>query len=223
MARRAAVLVAAWAGLAADDVARWGIGTRDAALFDLRMHLFGAEADALATCPGCGDRLELRLDLRALRPRPVADHDALLAVGGYGVQHRPPNTDDLVAIAGLASDPAAARAALLDRAIESLRGPDGRAVALADLDDADREQVAAAVTTAQDGADVRLELACVVCDRAWVAPFDIGAFLLREVDAWARRLLGEVHALARSYGWTEGEVLDLSARRRRAYLDLVGA
>ena len=35
--------------------------------------------------------------------------------------------------------------------------------------------------------------------------------------------LAEVHALAAAYGWTEAEVLALSAARRRAYLELVGA
>ena len=70
---------------------------------------------------------------------------------------------------------------------------------------------------------MRLALRCDACGHEWVSPFDIGAFLLREVEAWAEGLLREVHALARAYGWSERAILDLSARRRRAYLDLVGA
>ncbi|HEX2516118.1 MAG TPA: phage baseplate protein, partial [Chloroflexota bacterium] len=39
----------------------------------------------------------------------------------------------------------------------------------------------------------------------------------------ARRLLREVHTLARAYGWREAEILALPGRRRQTYLDLVGA
>jgi hypothetical protein len=43
------------------------------------------------------------------------------------------------------------------------------------------------------------------------------------VEDWASRLLLEVHALASVYGWSERDVLNLSPRRRRLYLDMVGA
>ena len=36
-------------------------------------------------------------------------------------------------------------------------------------------------------------------------------------------LLYEVGTLARAYHWSEAEVLAMTARRREAYLDLVGA
>jgi hypothetical protein len=41
------------------------------------------------------------------------------------------------------------------------------------------------------------------------------------VDARARRLLHEVDVLARTYGWTEDEVLALSEQRRASYLRIV--
>jgi hypothetical protein len=41
-----------------------------------------------------------------------------------------------------------------------------------------------------------------------------------EVDVRARRLLADVATLARTYGWTEPEVLALSEARRAAYLRL---
>ena len=51
--------------------------------------------------------------------------------------------------------------------------------------------------------------------------FDVPAYLWEELDVRARRLLDEVHALARSYGWAEREILALSEVRRNAYLDRV--
>jgi hypothetical protein len=41
-----------------------------------------------------------------------------------------------------------------------------------------------------------------------------------QIDARARRLIAEVHTLAREYGWSEREVLDLSEVRRALYLEL---
>ena len=55
------------------------------------------------------------------------------------------------------------------------------------------------------------------------AQLDAGELLWDEIDARARVLLGEVHLLARAYGWTESEILALGATRRAAYLAMVAA
>jgi hypothetical protein len=51
--------------------------------------------------------------------------------------------------------------------------------------------------------------------------FDVAEFLWREIDAWAKRVLEEVHTLASAYGWAQGEILSLSAARRRRYVSMV--
>jgi hypothetical protein len=53
--------------------------------------------------------------------------------------------------------------------------------------------------------------------------FDAGSFFWSELGAWARRLLHEIHSLARAYGWSESEILTLSPARRQAYLELIGS
>ena len=70
-------------------------------------------------------------------------------------------------------------------------------------------------------AEIELKLDCAECRHHWVARFDIAHFLWREVEVEAARLLGEVHQLARAYGWSEPEVLALSPTRRRAYLAML--
>jgi hypothetical protein len=72
-------------------------------------------------------------------------------------------------------------------------------------------------------ANIELSLVCRNCAHAWAVPFDIAAVLWDEVEAGARALLATVHTLARAYGWSEREVLALSAPRRAAYLDMVTA
>ncbi len=43
------------------------------------------------------------------------------------------------------------------------------------------------------------------------------------MEARAKRLLSEVHALASAYGWSEREILGLSVARREFYLGMVRA
>jgi hypothetical protein len=72
-------------------------------------------------------------------------------------------------------------------------------------------------------ADSRIEIHCPACGAQSSAEFDIAAFFWQEITAQARRLLREVHALARAYGWREADILAMSARRRQAYLSLIGS
>ena len=62
---------------------------------------------------------------------------------------------------------------------------------------------------------------CPACTFTWSEPFDIVTFFWAEIDAWARRLLADVHVLASSYGWSERDILALSPVRRQYYLEMV--
>jgi hypothetical protein len=84
-------------------------------------------------------------------------------------------------------------------------------------------QVETGLAALDPAADISLALACDSCGHGWAADFDIGALLWEEIEARARGLLGEIHGLARAYGWTEPEILALSPERRAAYLELAGA
>ena len=61
---------------------------------------------------------------------------------------------------------------------------------------------------------------CVLRGEQFVADLDLASFVWAEVRARAQRLLRDVDVLARAYGWTEPEVLELTDRRREAYLAL---
>ena len=70
-------------------------------------------------------------------------------------------------------------------------------------------------------AEVLVDVACPACEaRVRRRPRRRRASSGRSCDARAQRLLREVDALARAYGWTEAEVLALDERRRAAYLEL---
>jgi hypothetical protein len=70
-------------------------------------------------------------------------------------------------------------------------------------------------------AELSLSVHCGVCGQHSLAQLDLGVLLWDEIDGHAHALLAEVDTLARAYGWTESEVLALSAARRAAYLAMV--
>ena len=87
-----------------------------------------------------------------------------------------------------------------------------------DVIDAISEQMA----QADPQADVQFDLTCPACAHDWQAAFDVMTFFWNEIDRWARRTLHDVHLLATAYGWSEADILSMSATRRQVYLDLIG-
>lgn len=85
-------------------------------------------------------------------------------------------------------------------------------------DDAFLERAEAALEAADPGMDLRFSLACAECGATMERPFDAVAFFWREIEALERRLVAEVAALARAYGWSEAEILSMTPRRRALYL-----
>jgi hypothetical protein len=96
----------------------------------------------------------------------------------------------------------------------------------ADSSPADDETIAAvsrAMLEADPQAEITLRLTCPSCGHKWELLFDIGEFFWTEIAAHAQRLLREIDILARTYGWTEREILSLPAQRRQTYLELAAA
>jgi hypothetical protein len=188
------------------------IGIRDGALLTLRERLFGPDVSAVVPCPQCGERQELSFTVDEVRaPPPATAAELRVSVDGHEVAFRLPTSADLENLtAGID----------VDRAAEVLLKA---CVLTAEPAELSPELVAAVeerMAAADPQAEVTLALCCDACGARWEAPFDIATFLWSEVDAWAWRLLGEVHQLARAYGWSERDVLALSPQRRRIYLEV---
>lgn len=188
------------------------VGERDALLLALRELTLGESLVAVVSCPSCADLLEVELAAADLRVEkaPSGAEPLELELEGRRIRFRLPTAADLVAVAS-AADVEEGRALLLERCVI-----DGELAAEGE------EALAGGMAEADPGAWVELELACPGCGEEWSAPFDIVSFFWAEVDACARRLVRDVHALALAYGWRESDVLALSAERRQAYLELVG-
>lgn len=215
--RALTVLAAAFPRATRDELAAMSVGRRDGYLMDAREVNFGPSVSGVAECPECGELLEWTLDLESVRGDVGESGPNRLTVEGYEVSYRLPDSTDLAAVA-LGGDVAGGREALLRRCVLEARG-DGAKVDPNSLPETVVAGLAAEMEDLDPQAETLLGFECPACGVSWQACFDILSFLWAEIQARARRLLGEVHGLARAYGWSEAAILEMSPVRRRFYLE----
>lgn len=220
VARPLAVLAASWPEHGVEELAQLPIGRRDAMLLAQRESAFGEHVASLAGCPRCSQPVEMRFriaDIRVESDPPPATID--FQARGHRLRIRLPTSADLEAAARAGDEPAAVATLLRRCVVKASRG--GREVAVDALPDEVVLAIEARMAKADPQADVELALSCPACGHGWLGDFDIGGFFWAEIEAWARRVLHDVHQLAVAYGWREPDVLALSPRRRQHYLEMV--
>lgn len=217
-----AIVSAASPDIPPENLARWCIGRRDAALLRLREWAFGPDLAMVARCPRCELRLEMTVPVASLRtPGSTSENpEFTLARNGYVLRCRTPNSEDLAACRE--TDSSQWQRTMLGRcALESRRESDP--IAVEQLPGALIEAAIARMAEVDPQAQTTLALSCPECAYRWDEEFDITSFFWAEIDAWARRLLREVHVLASAYGWRESDILPLSPTRRQIYLAMAQA
>jgi hypothetical protein len=205
-----------------ERLAMLSVGARDARLLTVREWFFGPRIESRAACPFCAENIESELQVGDIRIGVLAPdglHEGTF--DGSTIRFRLPDSTDLELLergrlkaAGEAGfgNPQEARRWLLQRCI--LAGP-------GILTEQAEAGLVARMGELDPQANTRLSLQCPACRNQWSAPFDIGSFLWQEIHAWARRTLRVVHALASAYGWSERDILTMSAVRRAMYLAMV--
>lgn len=202
-----------------DALAALSIGERNRRLLRLRKTVFGQRLSGVTTC-GCGERLDLEVALEQLLAGAASSAPFEFRSGTNCVLVRFPDSNDLLA-ASQSRDAESTEAVLLERCIVAAHSDD--APSPGPLPENVLVEAERRLSVADPQADIRLALACPSCTSEAVAPFDIASFLWAEIDAWAGRMLEDVHVLASAYGWAEDEILLLSDMRRHRYLQMVGA
>ncbi len=188
------------AGLVEDMDAALDLPISDAAALAIRVQVeaFGATVDGVLDCAACGQELDVEVPLAELG----SGGGASTRVGDLAV--RAPTTRDLLE--------ARDGEELLERCV---------GVGAGSLDGEVRAAVEAAAEELAGPAGVVVRAECPECGATVSAPLDPGALLWERVAAAVPAALAEVAELASAFGWSETEVLGLSPRRRRAYLELV--
>lgn len=206
----------------AEELARLPIGQRDSLLVALREWTFGSQFVSRLLCQKCGERLELVFKVSDIRVAREPETAAALTLNadGYEVLFRPPNSEDIRAVTGVVDADSDPEQLLLRRCV--LCVTKDRAEQSADeLPRAVIDMVVEGMAEADPQA-IPLSLACAACSHQWLIDFDIVSYFWSEVNAWANRILREVHLLASRYGWREDDILAMSPWRRQSYLEMTG-
>jgi DNA-directed RNA polymerase subunit RPC12/RpoP len=216
------LLAAAFPDEKCDHWEHTSIGERDMRLITLREELFGRSLESVTLCPQCSERIELSFTTTDIRNQGSAlsntNGKLLVETCGYVVQCRLPTSADLLKIAKSAT--ADGPDMLLRQCIVGAHhgGPN---VDPDTLPAEVRRSVAEQIAAADPQADVQVEIACPKCRYRWSVMFDILSYFWNEIEDWAQRLLHDVHLLASSYGWSEHDILTMSAQRRQWYLQMI--
>jgi hypothetical protein len=207
----------------AEELAQLPIGRRDSLLIALRESTFGPQFVSQLICQKCGERLQLAFKVSDIGVAQETENAGPLTLNadGYEVLFRLPNSEDIRAVTVTAdADDSDAEQLLLERCL--LRATkDGAEQLAAELPPSVAEIVVDGMAEA-DPQSVPLSLACAACSHKWFVAFDIVSYFWSEVNAWASRILREVHLLASTYGWREGDILAMSPLRRQSYLEMIG-
>ena len=198
------------------------LGRREAALLRIRAATFGSTMEFFVVCPGCDAELEMQTDVHEELERGEPDDiDARfeLEIDTFQLEARLPTSTDLLALEQT-GEVERARRHLFSRCVEHATRR-GDPIDIESVPDEVVDRVSEEFEHRDPLADMSHSLTCPMCQHSWRARLDTAEFVWREIEVWARRLLREVDTLASAYGWSEGEILDLSAFRRRCYLELL--
>jgi len=193
------------------------VGDREYLMVKLRQMTSGDKMRAILRCPSeaCGKNMEVPLSLAELpvEERPVKAGAFTVELSGLGpVEFRLPTGGDQEALAPVADEPGSV-GELLRRCV--LRMPDSATLADAGpLVEERIEQLAPRM-------ELEIEAVCPECGNAFSAPLDLAGFVLSELMSNLGNLRREVHFLAWHYHWPEGEILAMTRRKRRQYIELV--
>jgi hypothetical protein len=208
----------------AREWARLPLGERNRLLLELRAATLGRRMEGFAVCPACGAELEFAVDAQEL----AEGLRAAPAVKPKGIAVRPANTLDLLASSAAASEEEA-RAILLARTVcadgeetEAVKTAEGARHWLEAQPRRVAERLAKRFEQVNAAAEIRIEISCGACGGGSVLDLDVARYFLREIGAAARRLMAEIHELARAYGWSEAAIAGMSGARRAAYLGMLG-
>lgn len=195
------------------DVQLWSIGQRDAHLFRFREHYFGSRFLNVSRCTSCSEDLEWEIQISDFPIPDLAPSSStkahLLEAEDWSIQFRLPNSRDV-----LEKEPEK----LLDNCILTIE-KDKKQLASKDLPDTVRQLLLDKMEELDPLSNFEIILNCPSCNHQWRVLFDIAGYLWKELDSWSKHLLQEVFLLARGYGWSEKDILNMNPQRRRIYIE----
>lgn len=206
-----------------NDVAKLSIGDRDVRLFQLRQWMFGSILKNIADCPACTERIEWETSIKDLRLPPVHNHEPAkefdLEVDEFNIRFRLPNSIDISSVIANNVRQPDPRMLLITFILEARCNQD--MYEINDLPDKVLKALDRRIEELDPQADIRMKINCPNCNHQWDARFDIASYLWTEINSWTKRILRDVCILARTFGWSEQDILKMNSTRRHLYLEMV--
>jgi|SRR5450432_1012498 hypothetical protein len=206
------------------DISHLSIGERDARLLALREWMFGDTLRNTAECPKCKEKAEWEINTADLRLQKLLPDPGIrifeIDKSSYFIRFRLLDSDD---ISRAIKDPVYRtdeKKILSDCILEARKS--GVICDAADLPEPVWEAMAGLMSKEDPQADIKVKISCPICKHQWQAKFDIMSFFWAEIHNWAQRMIQEIYLLARSFGWSEKEILNMSDRRRQMYIQMLG-
>lgn len=187
------------------SAAELGAADRDRILAVISQRELGERVLATVVCTACTNPFDLDFSLGAL----VREVDSTgqpagpsgVAVGNARIRV-PSGTDELEA--SVSDDPSHALATRC-----TLAGTPSTA------------EIGEALERCAPLLDLELDATCPACAAVIDVRFSVQHYVLGAVMAEERKRSGEIHQIAREYGWSLGEILSLPRRRRHAFVGLL--
>jgi hypothetical protein len=209
--------------LTISEIAALSIGQRDIRLLQLRQWLFGSHLRNIANCPHCSERVEWENEIGDLRLQPLipgTGKSYTTEMDGFIIRFRLPTSQDLIFLKNQSSQTLAKE--LLNQCILSVE-KENTGYDLKNLPEKVIEHVNSRMSEEDPQADIRMLLSCPSCKTQWESCFDILSYLWTEINSWAKYMLQEIYILAKSFGWSENNILEIGPKRRRFYLEMLKA
>lgn len=177
----------------------WPVADRDRAIWDAWHQDHRGELEAVSACPDCGESVEYILPAD-FAPPPALSDQASIRFEGREYSLRLPTSRDLLA----------AQRGELDLLLGS-----------ESMNKFPQQAIEEALEAADPGLDVTFAHTCPSCAAQWKQSFDVSRFVWLDCVQRAEHLLLDIDTIARTYGWSEREILDLSEQRRRRYVLMI--
>lgn len=197
-----------------ENVADWTIGQRNRALAELHRACFGGSLRGWTACRDCEEQLEFEINARALIETGASSSEQSVFVDGQS--YRLPTSRDLAALIH-ERDPIIAARRLLEQCCTAQKRSANA------WNEEQIDAIGQSMAAADPLAEIMLSFDCPSCGSHFEEPLDLPSFVWAEVEGRVRLLLFDVHTLALAYGWSESEILSMSAARRELYLEMLRA
>ncbi|NCD71681.1 T4 family baseplate hub assembly chaperone [Mucilaginibacter agri] len=204
------------------ELGRLSIGERDARLLQLREWMFGYSLKNMVTCPKCNEVVEWEMDTHDMHlqkiPADLSVKTFYLVKDQFKIQFRLPDSFD---VSKIISENSADPDSLITNCIVGVANENGEEIPKDQLSGEIIQALDKRMSEEDPQADIRIEIHCPACSHNWESVFDIMSFLWAEIDSWAKRMMQEICLLAKSFGWSEKDILNMSPHRRRLYIEML--